>query len=299
MRVLVTGAAGFIGGAIARALVARGDDVTGLDDMSNGRPERVPPGSSFIEASVCDPTLAERLGPPYDLIVHCAAQISVHRSMIDPARDREVNLLGTANLLAAVAPSRPRFVFFSTGGAIYGERTSPATEDSPLRPLSFYGVHKLAAEGYVVLSGLSHAILRPANVFGPGQRSDTEGGVVSIFLERLRAGEAIRINGDGQQLRDYVFIDDVVAAVLALASSDVQGAFNLGTGRTTSLLDLVETLEGATRRTANVELRPSRPADLRYSCLDATRLTATGLWQPRASLGEGLSAMVRFFPPFA
>ncbi len=292
-RTLVTGGAGFIGGAIAAALVEAGASVTVLDDLSAGRRERVPLRARFVAATVVDPTLGGIADEPWDLVVHCAAQISVARSMVDPALDRAVNLEGTANVLAAVAPSSPRFLFFSTGGAIYGERSSPATEDSPTTPASYYGVHKLAAEGYVALSGLSHAVLRPANVYGPGQRSDTEGGVVSIFLERLLRDEPLLVFGDGEQVRDLVYVGDVVAAVLALASNDVQGVFNVGTGVTTSVNELIAALGRATGHTPNTRYEGARRADLRYSCLDGSRLRQAVTGAARTSLDDGLGLLFR------
>jgi UDP-glucose 4-epimerase len=292
-RALVTGGAGFIGGAAAAALLARGHSVVVLDDLSAGTRDHVPAGAEFVQADVSDPEVAARLPSPFDLVVHCAAQISVHRSMLEPDFDRRVNLEGTANLLRIVGPTRPRFVFLSTGGAIYGERTEPASEDAPPRPASYYGIHKLAAEGYVTLSGLSHAVLRPANVFGPGQRAGSEGGVVSIFLDALLRGEPIRINGDGEQRRDFVFIDDVVQAILALGESDVCGVFNAGSGHTTSVLELVRCLESVVGVPAQVQFDPPRPGDLRFSSVGASRLIATGLWEAATSLEEGIRRMAR------
>ncbi len=297
-RVLVTGGAGFIGGHVATAFLARGDVVTVLDDLSSGSRDAVPGAAGLVQGSVTDDALLRAIAAePIDVTVHCAAQISVQRSMLEPDVDRAVNLEGTIALLRAVAPARPRFVFFSTGGAIYGDREAPATEDAPVRPRSFYGLHKFAAESYVAMSGLSYAILRPSNVYGPGQRADTEGGVVSIFARRLLAGLSLTVFGGGQQQRDFVFVDDVVAAVLALAESPLDGTWNVGTGSTTTVLALVAALEAAVGRNATIEHREPRAGEVRYSCLDASRLIATGLWAPRTALAEGLHRTIASLAP--
>jgi UDP-glucose 4-epimerase len=208
VRAIVTGGAGFIGSHVAEALLARGDEVHLLDDLSKGKHENVPHGATLHVEDVCDPlgAIFDRVRP--DVCFHLAAQASVTVSVADPVRDAEVNVIGTLRVLEAALPHGTRVVFSSTGGAIYGECEAPAGEDAERRPLSPYGTSKLCGEEYLQafgrLHGTSHAILRYANVYGPRQDPHGEAGVVAIFLDRLAAGQRPRIFGDGRHVRDYV-----------------------------------------------------------------------------------------------
>lgn len=293
MSVLVTGGAGFIGSHIVDALVAQGDEVVVLDDLSGGSRDNLPPGVPILEIDVADPASVKMIaGARPRAVVHAAAQVSVAHSMADPARDREVNVVGTAHVLeGAKQAGCERVVFISTGGAIYGE-TSGAGESAMPRPKSYYSAHKYLAERYFEMSGLSYGIARLANVYGPRQRSDLEGGVVSIFSERLQAGEPIVIQGSGQQYRDFVYVADVVSAVLAMLDSRLDGTWNVATGRPTTVLELLAALEARIAPATKIRHDASRPGDLFASVLLNDQIRQDLGWQPCFDLAAGLDDML-------
>ncbi len=303
MRCLVTGGAGFIGSNLVDALIARGDEVTVVDDLSTGRRGNLDGalanGAELAELDIRDAAalaalVAERRP---QTVFHLAAQIDVRKSLADPAFDAAVNVGGTANLLdAARAAEAGRVVFVSTGGAIYGEgegQQLPLPEDAPIAPLSAYGQSKFAAEGYLALYerlyGLSGVSLRLGNVYGPRQDPLGEAGVIAIFCGRLRSGERPTAYGDGTQTRDYIYVGDVVAAALAAAESAVSGPLNIGTGRETNVLELAEALGrlgGA--ESFEPEFAPPRAGEVQRIALDASRAERELGWRPLTGLDEGL-----------
>lgn len=291
--ILVTGGAGFIGSSIAAALAAMGREVVALDDLSGGDPENLAPGVRLVEADVSDPAVAGLIGNLRPrAVVHAAAQVSVAASAADPAADRAVNVEGTANVIrGARSGGAQRLVFLSSGGAVYGESRG-ASERSLPRPASYYGAHKYLAERYVELSGLPYAIARLSNVYGPGQRSDLEGGVVSIFLERLRNGVPVTIHGSGDQRRDFVHVEDVVSAILAMIQSPLDGTWNVGTGASTSIVELLRAIERELGITSEVDHGPRRPGDVRDSCLSVRALEHDLGWRASYDLAAGVSRTV-------
>lgn len=293
MRVLVTGGAGFIGSHVVEALLARGDEVAVLDDLSSGRREHLPPGVSLLEVDVADPrTIAAIAALRPDGIIHGAAQVSVPRSMTNPSRDRAINVRGTAHVLeGARAGGTRRVVFLSTGGGIYGD-TMGADEHTLPQPKSFYSAHKYLAERYLELSGISYAIARLANVYGTRQRSDLEGGVVAIFTERLRGRQPITIYGSGEQVRDFIYVADVVSAVLTMLDSDQDGLWNIGTGQATTVNMLLAALQDRLGEALEVRHVDARPGDVFASCLRIDRIAADLGWTPRYDLAAGLDAML-------
>lgn len=286
MRAVVTGGAGFIGSHLVDALVARGDDVTVLDDLSTGRRDFVNPGAVLVEHDIRAPFSVEA-----DVVFHLAAQADVGTSVERPVFDAEVNVIGTINVLEAARAAAAAVVFSSTGGAIYGDVDAPAAEDAPLRPVSPYGMAKLAAEGYLAgwarVYGLRTAVLRFANVYGPRQSSALEGGVIAIFLERLAAGQGTTIFGDGEQTRDFVHVDDVVAALLAVSGRSGE-TYNVGTGVETSVARLHELCCEAAGVDAPPAYGPPRLGDARRSVLDVRRAAASLAWRARVDLADGL-----------
>ncbi|MDO8209859.1 NAD-dependent epimerase/dehydratase family protein [Conexibacter sp. CPCC 206217] len=302
MHALVTGGAGFIGSNIVDALLARGDRVTVVDDLSTGRSENLTAalaaGATLLRLDI---VAADELNAAFaaarpDVVFHLAAQIDVRRSVADPAADARINVEGTVNVLEAarVAGAR-RVVLSSTGGAIYGEAdTVPTPEDAPIRPLSPYGQAKYAGEGYArlftSLRGLSTAVLRYSNVYGPRQDPLGEGGVIAIFCGKLASGGQPTVFGDGRQTRDYVYVEDVVRANLTAAGADAAGPWNVGTGVETSVLDLVEVVRGLGDDAAAFTPRfePPRAGEVGRSCLDVTRAREQLGWEPRVPLAEGL-----------
>jgi UDP-glucose 4-epimerase len=303
MRCLVTGGAGFIGSNLVDALLARGDEVTVVDDLSTGRRENLDAalaaGAELVELDIREAaelaaTARERRP---QLVFHLAAQIDVRKSLEDPAFDAAVNVGGTANVLdAARAAECGRVVFVSTGGAIYGEgegQQLPLDESTPIAPLSAYGQSKFAAEGYLALYerlyGLSSVALRLGNVYGPRQDPLGEAGVIAIFCGLLSSGGRPTVFGDGTQTRDYIYVGDVVAAALAAAESRASGAFNIGTGRETSVLELVEALaELSGAESFEPEFAPPRAGEVQRISLDASLAERELGWRPGTGLDAGL-----------
>lgn len=296
MNVLVTGGAGFIGSHVVDKLLADGHQVAALDDLSGGSARYLPPNVRLFQANICDLARVQEVVSceRWSTIIHCAAQIKVSRSMEDPVLDREVNLVGTANVLtAARAHSVDRFVFLSTGGAIYGDTPLPASEETLPNPMSYYAVHKLAAEAYVNISAIPAVNLRLANVYGPRQRTDVEGGVVAIFAERLLRGEEVIIHGTGEQAFDFIYVSDVVEAVRVALDHQLTGTFNVGTGTLTSLNEILATLVEITGRAPTaVRHDPPRLGAVTRSVMDIGKLVGTGLWAPRHDLRVGLTELV-------
>ncbi|MDQ3725883.1 MAG: GDP-mannose 4,6-dehydratase, partial [Actinomycetota bacterium] len=303
MRCLVTGGAGFIGSNLVDALLARGDEVTVVDDLSTGRrvnlEQALSDGAELVELDIRDGAaladLARERRP--ERIFHLAAQIDVRKSIEDPAFDAAINVGGTANVLeAARAAECGRVVFVSTGGAIYGEGADqqlPLPEDAPIAPLSAYGQSKFAAEGYLALYerlyGLSSVALRLGNVYGPRQDPLGEAGVIAIFCGVLEQGGRPTIFGDGTQTRDYIYVGDVVAAATAAAESDVTGPINIGTGRETSVLELVDALrELGDTDSFEPEFAPPRTGEVQRVSVDPSRAEHELGWKASIDLNEGL-----------
>lgn len=289
-RALITGGAGFIGSHVAQRLHSLGWDTHVLDSLATGDRANVPAGVRLHVADIrAEGELLTVIRAGYDAIVHCAAQTSVERSMNDPEFDREVNVTGTRHLLAAAREtSVGRFVFISSGGAIYGETAEPATEASVPAPRSFYGMHKYVAEEFVRAAGVPFAILRPSNVYGTRQRSDAEGGVLSIFRERLTAGLPIVIHGDGRQVRDFVYVGDVVdAAVLGIATPE-SVIWNVCSGVATMVSDAAQLIAAEIGRDPVIEYAPRRAGDIDKSLLSPARILATNAWGPPVALDAGL-----------
>jgi UDP-glucose 4-epimerase len=300
MKTLVTGGAGFIGSNLVDALIARGDEVAVLDDVSTGRRENLADalerGAELLELDIRDAeavtAAVERARP--EVIFHLAAQIDVRKSVADPAHDSRVNVEGTINVLgAAHAHGVRRVVNTSTGGAIYGEgQILPAPEDHPVAPEAPYGLSKFCAESYcglfTRLHGLSTISLRYGNVYGPRQDPLGEAGVIAIFCGKLLDGGRPTIFGDGRQTRDYVYVGDVVDANLRAADSDATGAFNVGRGVETSVLDIVEALAGISDNGFEADHAPPRPGEVQHIALDTSRTQSELGWKAQVDLAQGL-----------
>jgi UDP-glucose 4-epimerase len=303
MKALVTGGAGFIGSNLVDALLARGDEVTVVDDLVTGRRENLDgalaAGATLVEADIREQAALAELAAAEkpEVVFHLAAQIDVRKSIADPAFDAGVNVGGTANVLEAArtAGSR-RLVFVSTGGAIYGEgegKALPLDESAPVEPLSAYGQSKFAAEGYLALYerlyGISGVALRLGNVYGPRQDPLGEAGVIAIFCGRLRGGERPTVFGDGKQTRDYIYVGDVVAAALAAAESEATGPINIGTGVETDVLELARLLgELGGVDDFKPELAPARTGEVQRISIDPARAERELGWRPEMGLEDGL-----------
>ena len=308
MNCAVTGGAGFIGSNLVDALIARGDRVTVIDDLSSGKLENLQAalaaGARLHRVDVRD---ARALAAVLDAerphtVFHLAAQIDVRRSIEDPAGDAAVNLLGAINVLeAAHAAGVRRLVNSSTGGGLYGDaELLPTPEHHPIRSLAPYGQSKLAAEGYCDLYGRLHQLstvsLRYGNVYGPRQDVHGEAGVVAIFCGCLIGGSTPQIFGDGRQTRDWVDVADVVAANLLAADAPVSGPLNIAGGRETSVLELVDALSGL-GADRGVELLPprflpARAGEVSRSRLDISRAAGELGWRPTVTLLQGLERVL-------
>jgi UDP-glucose 4-epimerase len=284
MRAVVTGGAGFIGSNLVDTLLERGDEVVVVDNFATGKREYVKAEATLLEHDIREPFDLDA-----DVVFHLAAQADVQTSMKRPAYDADVNVVGTVNVLQAARSAQ--VVFASSGGAGYGECPEPADEDAPFLPLSAYGIAKKCGEEYLAgwnrIHGTSNVALRFANVYGPRQDSGLEGGVVAIFLERLARGEETVIFGDGGHSRDFVYVDDVVDAMLAVVGKR-GGPYNVGTGRAVTIRDL----HSAAARVAGSDAGPrheaARLGDVYRSVLDVSRIERELGWRPRVGLDDGL-----------
>jgi UDP-glucose 4-epimerase len=290
---IVSGGAGFIGSHVVDGLLARGDSVTVIDDLSTGEARRVAPQAELRELDIVDlPAVSavfEQVKP--SAVFHLAAQASVVASVEDPGRDCEVNVKGTLNVLEAAARFGAPVVFTSTGGALYGdEAPMPTSEERIPAPLSPYGASKWAAEAYVktwsLSSGIPHAICRLGNVYGPRQSPHGEAGVVAIFSYHLYAGTAPKLYGDGKPTRDYVYVEDVVRGLLGAAGKS--GTYNIATGVETDVMTVWNELRDAAGSDIEPQLAELRPGELQHSCLDIGLAARELGWRPEVPISEGL-----------
>lgn len=304
MRILITGGAGFIGSHVADALIERGHRVTILDNLSSGSEENVNRRAKFQKFDLSNRKRLEKLFEKTqpEAILHFAAQINVRASVDDPTNDATTNIMGSLSLIdLAVKHGVKRFVFSSTGGAMFDDITPRPTPESILAaPLSPYGIAKLTIEHYLrffhQVHGLPYIVLRYANVYGPRQNAHGEAGVVSIFLTRMLDNIAPTINGNGLQTRDYVYVGDIVEAnVLALDSNISEGVYHIGTGIETSVNDIFRMLNWQFGKTFEETHGPAKSGETMASALDARLAREILGWQPKVALAEGLVATATWF----
>ncbi len=295
MKILITGGAGFIGSYVANAFISEGHKVLIVDNLSTGLEENIPREADFVKCDIRERTLLERALSDFkpDMVNHHAAQINVRQSVEDPAFDAEVNIIGTLNLLELSIRHRiKRFIFASTGGAIYGEpERLPADETTPPMPISPYGASKYAVESYLgyyrAVYGLEYVALRYSNVYGPRQNPHGEAGVVAIFCSRIMSGKPCVIFGDGSQTRDYVFVEDVARANILGIKAQV-GKYNIGTEIETSVNELVMVMQMVSERNFDVEYAPPRPGEVQRISLDTNLAKRVLGWSPKVNLEDGI-----------
>lgn len=301
MRILVTGGAGFIASHIVDAYINEGHDVSIIDNLSTGRKENINPNARFYYADIRNDlsSLIKEIKP--EIINHHAAQIDVRASVENPAFDAEANIIGTLNIIeAGMKNGLKKFIFASSGGAIYGEQDYfPADELHPIRPVSPYGISKLAAEKYLYYYkynfGLDYIALRYSNVYGPRQNHLGEAGVVAIFTHKLIRGDHPVINGDGEQTRDYIYVTDVVKANMKALEVNISGEFNVATEIETSVNELFERLVKASGRSVKAIHGPAKKGEQRRSCLTYKKAKDILDWEPNFHLSEGLSNTFEWF----
>jgi UDP-glucose 4-epimerase len=302
MKVLVTGGAGFIGSHLVDRLVEEGHEVIIVDNLVTGKRRNINRAARFYKQDIQSWRL-ERVfrNERPNVVMHLAAQMDVRKSVEDPMFDAQVNILGTLNVLQqAVKHGVRKVVFSSSGGAIYGEQEMyPAPESHVTKPLSPYGLSKLCGEQYLSYyqrsSGLQVVSLRYANVYGPRQDPEGEAGVVAIFIQKMLNNEQAVINGNGRQTRDFVFVEDVVEANLAVMGPETQGTYNVGTGAETSINDLFRILVQHTGSTCKEVHGPAKKGEQARSVIDNTRLRHELSWEPKGELSEGLKKTVEYF----
>jgi len=305
MKILVTGGAGFIGSHVADAYLEAGHEVVIVDNLSMGRMENVNPGAKFVKMDIYDEAIFQLFEQEkFDVVNHHAAQMDVRLSVADPIFDARNNILGTINLLqASVKHGVKKFIFISSGGAIYGEQDYfPADEEHPTRPLSPYGITKLTGEKYLYfyrhVYNLGFVILRYSNVYGPRQNPKGEAGVIAIFTSKLLTGEQPIINGDGAQTRDYVYVGDVVAANLKALAYSENDYFNIGTGIETDVNELFRQLNRLTGARREAQHGPAQPGEQLRSVLNIDKAKKRLQWTPQVRLDEGLARTVAYFKQY-
>jgi len=298
---LVTGGAGFIGSHVVDAYLGLGHRVVVVDNFSSGRRANVNPKAQVYELDVCDGRLGEVFAQSKPSVVsHHAAQTEVGRSVLDPQKDARVNILGTlAVLQACVQYGVGKVVLASSGGTVYGNpRALPVKEEHPLLPISPYGVAKAAGEHYLSYYaqayGLCCAVLRYGNVYGPRQRPDGESGVIAIFANKMLSGEPPTIYGTGENVRDYVYIEDVVEINVRLLEGDAGGIWNVGTGVGTTVNEIYQALQAVTGFRGEAQRAEARAAEVKQVVLDVSEARAALGWQARTSLADGLAKYVQY-----
>ena len=299
---LVTGGAGFIGSHLVDRLLSLGHKVVVIDNLSTGKLKNLNPSATFHHLDITQPSVTEvfqREQP--DLVFHLAAQVSVTQSTRDPFHDSDVNVFGTLRLLEAARKCGiEKFIYSSTGGALYGDpETDPCTEEHPVLPVSPYGMSKYIAELYLDLYHRLYQInfttLRYGNVYGPRQEAQGEAGVVAIFAQAMLEGHQPQIFGDGNQERDFVFVDDVVDANMLAINKGNGGSFNIGTGEKTSINQIFEYLRSIIGYRWGPEHGPARHGDVYKISLDSSKAIRDLGWKPKMEMAEGLSQTVEYF----
>ncbi|MFQ5852896.1 MAG: NAD-dependent epimerase/dehydratase family protein [Candidatus Binatia bacterium] len=302
MKIVVTGGAGFIGSHIVDAYISAGHEVIIIDDFSTGDKRNLNRRAALYSLDILDPTLPKLLSEiSPNILSHHAAQMDLRRSVADPLFDARINILGLIHLLEACKDAGvDKIIYASSGGAVYGEHEIfPAPEDHPTRPLSPYAVSKLAGEYYLayyqMAFGISYVALRYGNVYGPRQSATGEAGVIAIFIRQLLNGESPTINGDGKQTRDYIYVDDVVAANLLVLDSHLTGPVNIGTGRETDVLTLFALLHDKIGSRIKAVHGPAKTGEQRRSALDFSHAHKMLGWSPRTSLSVGLDKTIDYY----
>lgn len=294
MKMIVTGGAGFIGSHLAQSLLADGVEVHVIDNLITGHSEYVPSAAAMHPLDIRSEEVKRLIVSLHpDVVFHLAAQVDVQSSVSEPAYDASVNIAGTVNLLEACRLASVNKFIFASSCAVYGDqRAAMIREETPQRPISYYGLSKLAGEWYIELFhrlyGLNYTILRYANVYGPRQTSKGEAGVVSLFLDRLKSGQPLRIFGDGEQTRDFVYVKDVVAANIAAIDKGHLQTVQVSTASATSINQLVESLKQIHNGEILVQYEQERIGDIENSCLDNRFAAAQLAWKPKYRLHEGL-----------
>lgn len=293
---LVTGGAGFIGSNLVDRLVELGHKVVVMDNLYSGKKEYLNSHATFLNMDIRAGEVEDVFeGEEFDYVFHLAAQIDARASVREPLFDLDINVAGSLNILENCRKFNiKKIIFVSTGGALFGDDASivPTPESVLPAPTTPYGIHKLCFEKYLnyynKIFGQDYIAIRPANVYGPRQYKGGESGVISIFIDKASKGEVCTINGEGAQTRDYVYVDDIVNSLIKGMETDFTGELNIGSGKETSVLDIVELIEEALGKEVNKEHAPAVPGDQMRSCLDSSKAWEVLGWKPQVDLREGI-----------
>ena len=303
MKILVTGGAGFIGSNIVEKKKKKKHAVVIVDNLATGNIKNINKKAKFYKVSVCDKKKIDEIfkKEKIDIVIHHAAQLDVRKSVADPCFDADVNIKGALNILEACKNTKvKKIIFASSGGTIYGEcGTKAPDEKSFANPLSPYGVAKLSVEHYIkaysALYGLKYTVLRYANVYGPRQDVNGEAGVVAIFIGKMTANKEVFIFGNGKQLRDYVYVKDVVSENIKALTKGNNEIINIGTQKTFSVNQLVKELSAITHYKNKPIFKPKRNGELFKSFLNISKAKKVLNWEPKVSIKEGLKNTVEYF----
>ncbi|MCL2799792.1 MAG: NAD-dependent epimerase/dehydratase family protein [Endomicrobia bacterium] len=303
MKVLVTGGAGFIGSNISDALIANGHKAVVIDNLSSGKKENINKKAKFYNVDIIDETKIKAVFKKEkpNIVIHCAAQIDVRKSVSDPKYDANINILGSINILDACVENKVKKILFaSSGGTIYGECKNKAPDENSFpNPLSPYGIAKHSVENYIKfygeIYGLKYTIFRYGNIYGPRQDPKGEAGVIAIFTSRMLNNESVTVFGNGKQMRDYVYVSDVVSAnVAALKKADNQ-IINIGTNKAVPLNDIVKIMSRLSETDKKAVYKPKRPGELFKSFLNAKKAGKFLNWRPKVNIEEGIKKTLEYF----
>lgn len=300
-KILVTGGAGFIGSTLVDRLINEEHQVIIIDDLSSGRRDYVNEAAKLYKIDISSSKIGKIFQKEkFDFVFHLAAQIDVRKSVAKPEFDNKINVLGGINIIKnCLAYNVKKIIMASTGGAIYGETDEiPTTENSPTYPVSPYGIHKLTVEKYLnyyyQVYGLNYTVLRFANVYGPRQFKGGEAGVIAIFIDNAVKSLTSFQFGDGRQTRDFVYVDDVVSALVASLKIDCRSEINISSGIETTLLDIRNAIEKVLEKQIKIEERPAKEGEQRRSCLSYQRAKEVLNWEPGVYLEEGINRTIRW-----
>jgi len=301
-KILVSGGAGFIASHLTDKLIGEGHDVVVIDNLSTGKKENLNPKTKFYEMDICDSEISQIFQDEKpEIVFHFAAQIDVRKSVKDPIQDAEVNILGSLSLLQNCQKNGvKKFIFASSGGAIYGDTDIiPTPETHAENPESPYGICKLTIEKYLHFYkqtfGLNYTALRLANVYGPRQDSKGEAGVIAIFCNKMLKDKEVIINGDGEQSRDFVYVDDVVNAAVLSIEQEKSNIYNIGTGEETNINEIFNEIKGLTSSSCKEIHAPAKLGEQKRSCLDNSKARQELDWDPKYNLERGLQETINWF----
>jgi len=301
-KILVTGGAGFIGSHLTDKLIEKGNDVVIIDNLSTGKKENLNSKAKFYELDICSPEISqifEQEKP--EIVFHFAAQIDIRKSVKDPIEDAKINILGSLNLIQNCQKiEAKRFIFASSGGAIYGDTDIiPTPENHPENPESPYGICKLTIEKYLHFYkqtfDLNYTALRLANIYGPRQNSKGEAGVIAIFCDKMLKNEEVLINGDGEQTRDFVFVDDVVNVALLSMEQEKNGIYNIATSKETNINEIFKRVKQLIGSDCEEKHAPAKPGEQKTSCLNYSKAKQELNWEPEYNLEKGLEKTIKWF----